>query len=190
MLIDDNILETKALQFMNPLIKKMDSKAQFDRWTTSKLKDSSVVNTIKKQHEFHLKIIKKLHKVDVTFICGTDAGIGITIPGVSIHQELAFYKEAGLSNYEVLKTATLNASKTHSIMNAMGTIEVGKIANLLLIDNNPLLDLSALKNPTHVFIKGRKLDKVTLNSFENKARNRSNLIASALRYLENLVVEK
>lgn len=189
MLIDDNILETKALQFMNPLIKKVDSKAQFERWNTSKLKDSSVVNTIKKQHEFHLEIIKKLHEVDVTFICGTDAGIGVTVPGFSIHQELAFYKEAGLSNYEVLKTATLNASKTHSIMNTMGTIEVGKIANLLLIDDNPLLDLSALKNPTHVFVKGRKLDRETLNSFENKARNRSNLIASALRYLENLIIE-
>jgi cytosine/adenosine deaminase-related metal-dependent hydrolase len=72
----------------------------------------------------------------------------------------------------------------------MGTIEVGKIANLLLIDNNPLLDLSALKNPTYVFVKGRKLDRETLDSFENKARNRSNLIASTLRYLENLVVEK
>jgi len=190
MLIDDNILEKKALQFMNPLIKKVDSKAQFDRWTSSKLKDSLVVNTIKKQHEFHLEIIKKLHEVDVTFICGTDAGIGVTVPGFSIHQELAFYKEAGLSNYETLKTATLNASKTHSIMNTMGTIEVGKIANLLLIDDNPLLDLSALKNPTYVFVKGRKLDRETLDSFENKARNRSNLIASALRYLENLVVEK
>ncbi|WP_257984727.1 hypothetical protein [Psychroflexus sp. MES1-P1E] len=78
----------------------------------------------------------------------------------------------------------------HSIMNTMGTIEVGKIANLLLIDDNPLLDLSALKNPTYVFVKGRKLDKETLDSFENKARNRSNLIASALRYLENLIFEK
>jgi hypothetical protein len=190
MLIDDNILEKKALQFMNPLIKKVDSKAQFERWNTTKLRDSSVVKTIKKQHDFHLEIIKKLHEVDVTFICGTDAGIGVTIPGFSIHQELAFYKEAGLSNYEVLKTATLNASKTHSIMNTMGTIEVGKIANLLLIDNNPLLDLSALKNPTYVFVKGRKLDRETLNSFENKARNRNNLIASTLRYLENLIVEK
>jgi imidazolonepropionase-like amidohydrolase len=138
----------------------------------------------------HIKIIKKLHKEGVTFICGTDAGIGVTIPGFSIHQELAFYKKAGLSNYEVLKTATINASKTHSIMNNMGTIEVGKIANLLLVDSNPLLDLSALQNPTIVFIKGRKLNKDSLNYFEEKARNRKNLIASAVRYLENLIFEK
>jgi hypothetical protein len=190
MLIDDNILESEQLQFMNPLIKKVDSKAQFDRWHNTKLRDSSIVKAIKDQHDLHIKIIKKLHKEGVTFICGTDAGIGVTIPGFSIHQELAFYKEAGLSNYEVLKTATINASKTHSIMNNMGTIEVGKIANLILIDNNPLLDLSALQNPSTVFIKGRKLNKDSLDYFEEKARNRKNLIASAFRYVENLIFEK
>ncbi|WP_299215807.1 amidohydrolase family protein [uncultured Aquimarina sp.] len=190
MLIDDKILISEQLQFMNPLIKKVDSKAQFERWFTTKQRDSSIVTTIKNQHDFHLKIIKKLHKAGTTFICGTDAGIGITIPGFSIHQELAFYKEAGLSNYEVLKTATVNASKTHSIMNNMGTIEVGKIANLILIDNNPLLDLSALHNPSTVFIKGRKLNKETLDYFEKKATNRKNLIASAVRYLENLIIER
>ncbi|GMN11383.1 amidohydrolase family protein [Croceitalea sp. MTPC9] len=190
MLIDDNILESEQLQFMNPLIKKVDSKAEFERWSTAKLNDSSVVNTIKKQHDFHINIIKKLHEADVTFICGTDAGIGVTIPGFSIHQEFSFYKEAGLSNYEILKTATVNASKTHSIMNEIGTIEVGKIANLLLIDDNPLLNLSTLRNPSAVFIKGRKLNKETLNDFEKQAKNRNNLIVSALRYVEYLIVEK
>ncbi|TGV04892.1 amidohydrolase [Flavivirga rizhaonensis] len=190
MLIDDEILESEKLQFMNPLIKKTDSKAQFERWDNTKLKDSTIVKTIKKQHDFHLKIVKKLHEVGTPIICGTDAGIGVTIPGFSIHQELAFYKEAGLSNYEVLRTATVNASKTHSIMNNMGTIEVGKVANLIVTDNNPLLNLSALQNPTTVFIKGRKLNRDSLDNFEEKARNRKNLIASAVRYLENLIFEK
>lgn len=190
MLIDDKILESPQLKYMNPLIKKVDSKAQFDRWHNNKLRDSAITNNIKEQHEFHLKIINELHKAGVTIVCGTDAGIGVTLPGFSIHQELYFYKEAGLSNYEVLKTATINASRTHSIMNNMGTIEVGKIANLILIDDNPLLDLTALQNPTTVIIKGRKLNKDNLDNFEEKARNRNNLIASAVRYIENLVFEK
>ncbi len=190
MLIDDEILASEKLQFINPLIKKVDSKAQFERWYNTKLRDSSIVKAIKSQHDFHLKIVKKLHEAGTTIICGTDAGIGVTIPGFSIHQELAFYKEAGLSNYEVLRTATVNASKTHSIMNNMGTIEVGKVANLILVDNNPLSDLSGLQNPSTVFIKGRKLNRKTLDSFEKQAKNRNNLIASAVRYLENLIIEK
>ena len=190
MLIDDTILTSEKVQFVNPIIKMYDSNVQFERWQNTKLRDSSIVRTIKEQHDFHLKIVKKLHEAGTSIICGTDAGIGITIPGFSIHQELAFFKEAGLSNYEVLKTATVNASKTHSIMNNMGTIEIGKVANLLLLNNNPLLDLSALQNPETVFIKGRKLNRETLNDFEKKARNRNNLIASALRSIENSMVEK
>ena len=75
-------------------------------------------------------------------------------------------------------------------MNNIGTIEVGKVANLILIDNNPLLELSALQTPTKVFIKGRKLNRETLNNFQKNARNRKNLIATAVRYLENLMFEK
>ena len=190
MMVNDSILDSKSLEFMNPLIKKVDSKNQFDRWFNAKQKDSTVVRRIKNQHDFHITIVQKLHEAGANIVCGTDAGIGVTLPGFSIHKELKFYKEAGLSNYEVLKTATVNASKTHSIMNSMGTIEVGKIANLLLIDGNPLLALSSLENPTYVFVKGRKLNRETLDSYNEKAKNRKNLMASALRYLENLIFEK
>ncbi|MTI38933.1 amidohydrolase family protein, partial [Fulvivirga lutimaris] len=172
------------------LIRKTDSKKQFERWFNAKQEDPKTVDRIKKQHDFHINIVKKLHEAGVTIICGTDAGIGITAPGFSIHNELAFYKEAGLSNYEVLKTATVNASKTHSIMNQLGTIEKGKIANLLLVDKNPLIELSSLENPNYIFIKGIKLDRETLNSYNENAKNRKNLIATALRYLENLIIEK
>ena len=75
-------------------------------------------------------------------------------------------------------------------MNQLGTIEEGKIANLLLVDENPLVTLSSVKNPTYVFVKGRKLNRETLDSFNETAKNRKNLIATALRYLENLIFEK
>lgn len=190
MMMNDAILDSESLNYMNPLIKMDDSKRQFDRWFNAKKKDPTTVDRIKSQHDFHLTIVKKLHEAGVPIICGTDAGIGVTLPGFSIHKELAFYKEAGLSNYEVLKSATVNASQTHKMMSQLGTIEEGKIANLLLVDKNPLDDLSSLQNPSYVFIKGRKLDREILDSFNEKAKKRKNLIATALRYLENLIVEK
>lgn len=189
MLVDDKILSSDQVEMMNPLIQMVDSKAQFERWKNTKESDSSIVERIKTQHEFHLGIIKKLNDRGVNIICGTDAGIGVTVPGFSIHQELAFYKEAGLSNYEVLKTATVNASKTHTLMNQLGTIQVGKVANLLLLEDNPLTGLSSLQDPTMVFIKGRKLNRQALVHLECKAKNRPNLVVSALRYAEYLVFE-
>ncbi|GAL65681.1 amidohydrolase family protein [Jejuia pallidilutea] len=190
MMINDSILDSESLNYINPLIRKVDSKNQFNRWFNAKQNDSTVVSRIKNQHDFHLTIVKKLHEAGVNIICGTDAGIGVTVPGFSIHKELKFYKEAGLTNYEVLKTATANVSTTHKIMKALGTIEEGKIANLLVLDNNPLISLSTLENPTYVFIKGRKLNRATLKRFKEKAKGRKNLMASALRYLENLILKK
>ncbi len=189
MLMDDNILSSDRLNFINPLIRMVDSQKQFDRWNGTKADDSTIVSRIKDQHDFHLLIIKKLHDSGVTIVCGTDSGIGITTAGYSIHQELDFYKQAGMSNYEVMKTATISASQVHDIMSNMGSIESGKTANLILTDQNPLEDLSTLQNPQMVMVKGRKLEVEDLKLFENKAKGRSNLIASALRYAENLMVE-
>ncbi|WP_242132917.1 amidohydrolase family protein [Aestuariivivens marinum] len=190
MMINDSILSSESINYMNPLIRKVDSKNQFKRWSNAIKNDSSEVSRIKNQHDFHIMIVQKLYEAGVNIICGTDAGIGVTLPGFSIHKELAFYKKAGLSNYEVLKTATVNASQTHSIMNQLGTIEEGKIANLLLVDENPLIKLSSLENPTCVFIQGRKLNRETLDSYNERAKNRKNLMASAISYLENLIIEK
>lgn len=190
MLEDDEILSDSMVQFMNPGIKVLDSQAQFDRWHNTKMEEPAVVTRIKNQHEFHLLAIRKLHDAGVNIVCGTDAGIGITVPGYSIHQELDFYRQAGLSNYEVLKTATVNAARVHKIMNNMGSIEKEKIANLILVDNNPLVDLDALKRPHMVFVSGRGLDRNTLDTFETKSKNRNCLLATLIRFVENSVVER
>lgn len=190
MIQDEDVLSSEPVELMNPSIRMVDSKAQFERWQSTKEQDPDVGDRIMKQHEFHLLVIKKLNDAGVNLICGTDAGIGITVPGASIHQELALYCEAGLSNYEALRTATINASRVHKELDRVGSIEPGKVANLLITQQNPLRDLSALKNPKTVFINGIQLDGKTLGLLEDRARNRNNLLASILRYAENLMVEK
>ncbi len=190
MMMNNDILNSESLNYINPLIKEVDSKAQFDRWFYAKQNDSTVISRIKNQHDFHITIVKKLHEAGVPIVCGTDAGIGVTVPGFSIHQELKFYQEAGLSNFEILKTATINAAQTHQIMNSLGTIEKGKVANLLVLEENPLKEISALKKTSVIFVQGRKLEQKNLDIFIEKAKNRKNFIASALRYVENLLFEK
>ena len=94
-----------------------------------------------------------------------------------------------MSNFEVLKTATVNASQTHDFLNNVGTLEVGKIANLIMVENNPLIDLDELSKPKSVIIKGRYLSNEVLNSFKNKAMKRENLLMTGLKYLEYLIFE-
>jgi hypothetical protein len=189
MIDEPNLLSSREISFMNPAIRRVDSKAQFERWLQSQAGDNQTKKRIEDQHFFHLKALRQIHESGGTIVCGTDAGIGITIPGFSIHRELAFYKEAGLSNYEVLKTATVNPSATHDWMNNVGSIAVGKKANLLLIENNPLHDLATLKDPIWVMVKGRIIPKENLKNMVKRAKNRKNLIASILRYIENMLIE-
>ncbi|MEO9474046.1 MAG: amidohydrolase family protein [Cyclobacteriaceae bacterium] len=190
MLQNDTILSSEDLGYMNPLIRMTDSQAQFDRWNGTKNRDATVTKRIKDQHDFHLLIVKKLYDKGVNIVCGTDGGIGITLPGFSIHQELELYKEAGMSNYDVLKTATVNPSKTHKFLNSLGSVELGKTANLLILDKNPLEELKTLQNPKMVIVKGKIFNQQRLSLFKEKAKNRSNLMATALRYAEYLLIER
>jgi imidazolonepropionase-like amidohydrolase len=131
-----------------------------------------------------------MHQSGVKIVCSTDAGIGITVPGFSVHKELQFYVKAGMSNYEALKTATVNPMLTHKVFGELGTVEKGKIANLILTQENPLDDLNALRSPEWVMVNGRKLDRESLQKFESAAKERNNLIVTALRYLEYLIIER
>ena len=190
LLTEGNVLENGELDYINPLIRRLDSKAQYERWQRTKAANSGIETAIKKQHDFHLYILQKLHENGVTLLCGTDAGIGVTPPGISIHQELSFYTQAGLSNYEALKTATVNPTAIHEFLANMGTIEPGKLANFIVTSTNPLVNLGTLKDPQTVFINGRKLDQQTLDDFTKRAKNRKNEIVSLLRYAEYLLVER
>ena len=190
MLTGETTPTSDRLDLMNPLIRAVDSKAQYDRWSSTKVSDPAIVERVRDQHEFQLNALRQLSERGVNIICSTDGGIGVTVPGHSIHRELAFYKEAGLSNYQVLQTATANASRVHETMSDMGTIEKGKVANLLLLEDNPLEDLSALQRASAVFVRGRMLSRNILDDFEKRARGRKNLIATGLRYAEFMLVEK
>lgn len=188
--LGENVLTSDPAYYINPLMQKFDSKVQYDRWANEKENNSSIKSEIYAQHQFHLYIIKRMNEAGVNIVCGTDAGIGITAPGYSIHQELGLYKEAGLSNYDVLKTATINPTKTHKELEQVGSIEEGKLANFILTSKNPLEDLSVLNNPEWVMIKGRKIDKMLLKEFTENAQDRNNLVVTGLRYAEYLFIEK
>lgn len=190
MLTEEDLLQKKSIGYINPLFKSVDTEVQVARWQGEKSRDPEVVERILTQHKFHLYIIKQLHEAGVNIVCSTDAGIAIGAPGYSIHQEMQHYSEAGLNNYEVIKTATVNPTRVHKEFENMGTIEKGKYANLILSDENPLQDLKTLKEPRWVIIKGRVLDEKTLNTYKKKAFNRNNLTSTALYWIENLWVER
>ena len=94
-----------------------------------------------------LKMIYKLYQNGVRLVAGTDAIVGFTL-----HRELELYAKAGIPNYDVLKIATVNSARIAG-RNDVGTIEEGMQADLILIDGNPLEDISNIRKVALV-IKG------------------------------------
>jgi len=105
-------------------------------------------------------VLAGLQNAGILLLLGTDSGTGGMgiVPGYSIHDELRILVENGFSPYEALATGTVNAAIVIERMTGegdFGTIEIGKRADLILIADNPLRDISTLKSPLGVMAAGR-----------------------------------
>jgi hypothetical protein len=113
-------------------------------------------------------LLHHLKDLDVPLILATDAGTGWMglVPGYSLHDELQLLIQNGFSPYESIKTATVNAANVVESMigkGDFGTIEVGKRADLILIEGNPFDDIENLSSLQGVMACGRWYDKVALH---------------------------
>ena len=104
-------------------------------------------------------LIKALHEAGAGLLMGSDAPQVFNVPGFSIHHEMAIMEAAGLSPYEVLRTATVNPARFFNAEDDWGQVREGMRAELILLDGNPLEDLSNLRDPRGVMIGSRWLDR-------------------------------
>lgn len=109
-------------------------------------------------------LLRELHAAGVVLAAGTDATNPITLPGVSIHRELAAYVEAGMTPYEALATATLRPAQLFGVEGEIGTVTEGKRADLLLVDADPLTSVGNLTEIAGVFRAGRWLPAAELEA--------------------------
>jgi hypothetical protein len=111
-------------------------------------------------YEYQLQLVGAFNRAGVLLLAGTDAPtIPGLVPGRSLHQEMQLLCEAGLSNYEALKAATINPAHFLKIHSHFGTIEIGKEASLLLLNKNPLENISNTLEIESVFVKGKQMKK-------------------------------
>jgi imidazolonepropionase-like amidohydrolase len=97
------------------------------------------------------KIAVRLARAGVPLVAGTD----LVVPGHSIYRELELYVRAGMTPMEALQAATIVPARVMKLDKELGTIEAGKIADLILVDGNPLENISALRRVRFVSTRGR-----------------------------------
>ena len=115
--------------------------------------DSVVVQT-----SFSFERTGALNKAGVGLLAGTDAPRAFVYPGFSLHEELALLVSSGLTPLEALRTATYNPASFLGALDSLGTIGEGKIADLVLLDADPLKDIGNTRRISAVIANGRVFD--------------------------------
>jgi hypothetical protein len=128
----------------------------------------------KKVLEKQFEIVGAMQKAGVPILAGTDTGNPFCFPGFSLHDDLALLVIAGLTPVEALRSATLNPAKFFGLDQTLGTIEQGKIADLVLLDANPLLDIRNTQRINAVVSNGRLFDRKALDKMLGEAEVSAN----------------
>lgn len=113
--------------------------------------------------ELRRKLIKACQDDGVGLLSGSDAPQVFDVPGFSLHQELQYMVASGLTPYQALVSSTVNVAKYFDEKNA-GTIKAGNVADLVLLNGNPLTDISQTANIEGVMIGKKWLSKDSINS--------------------------
>lgn len=123
-----------------------------------KIKNDPKFDIKVKAFEIAMKNLKKLHDAGILIALGTDSGaMFIRAQGFSEHLELQLMTEAGLTPMEAIEVATENAAKAIHIDQNFGTIQAGKVADLLILNANPLENIKNTRNIYQVWKDGKKV---------------------------------
>jgi imidazolonepropionase-like amidohydrolase len=104
-------------------------------------------------------LVRELYKAGAKLVVGPDSPQFFLVPGFATHREMQSLAEAGLTNYAVLEAATRNGAEALGMLKEFGTLEVGKRADLLLLDADPLENVANAKRIAGVMTRGRWLAK-------------------------------
>lgn len=110
-----------------------------------------------------MEMVNHLKTAKVPMMAGTDTPIFLLTPGFSLHNELVLLVQAGLTPLEAIETATSHPAQYFGLENELGLIEKGMLADLLLLNDNPLEDIQNTQKINAVFKDGKHFDRATLD---------------------------
>ena len=129
--------------------------------------------TAKRRFQIKLEIVRAMRRARVKILAGSDAPNPNAYPGFSLHDELEFLVAAGFAPIEALRAATVSPAEFFGKAGEMGTIEPGKLADLVLLDANPLADIRHTRRIRAVVANGRLLTREMLDEMLQKAESKN-----------------
>ncbi len=179
-------LDELPLESLNPMMKLFVDRTAGSRWLGA---GEQLQDSLEKRNDYFQHITRVLHETGVNLVLGTDWGAIYAIPGSSTHDEIALLQQAGLPADAILAMGTMNAARILRVEDVLGSIEEGKIADLVLVEKNPLEDPGHLRRPLAVVKDGQWLDEEDLEKLRQSARNPSSTYLTMGRVLEFLLYD-
>ena len=156
----DGIRNLPGLKYVHPLMQ--------NKWLTSNNYNTGStperVAYLEKIVHFNVRLVKAFKEAGVPIVAGTDAGTSGVVWGFSLHDEIELLVKAGLSTKEALAAVTRLPATWLEIDEKIGTVEIGKYADLLLLDANPLDNISNTRKISGVFVNGHWLSRKIIDS--------------------------
>jgi imidazolonepropionase-like amidohydrolase len=102
-----------------------------------------------------MRQVADMRRAGVRILTGTDAPLRNSPPGFGLHEELTLLARGGMSAFDVLRSATLEPARYLGMLDSAGTVAPGKLADLVLLDANPLIDIGNTRRISAVIANGR-----------------------------------
>jgi hypothetical protein len=111
-----------------------------------------------------LRDLQEMHRAGVLILPGTDVAVALQYPGFSLHDELGYFvAKIGMTPMAALISATRDAAATSGMLDSVGTVQVGKLADLVLLDADPRADIANVRRIHAVVARGRLFDRAGLS---------------------------
>ncbi|WBX86299.1 amidohydrolase family protein [Sphingosinicella microcystinivorans] len=138
----------------------------------------------------YVRAMQSVHQADALYDVGfrsvgrsikrlDDAGVTVNVgshgqsSGIAIHWEMQLLAEGGMAPMRILRAATVNGARTFGLDHQLGTIEPGKLADLIVLDRDPLADIRNTNSVRYTMVNGRLYESETMNEIGNHPRARS-----------------
>jgi Tol biopolymer transport system component len=138
----------------------------------------------------YVRAMQSIHQADELYDVGfrsvsrsikrlDDAGVRVNVgshgqaSGIAMHWEMQLLAEGGMAPMSILRAATINGARTYGLDHQLGSIETGKLADLIVLDRDPLADIKNTNSVRYTMVNGRLYDSETMNEIGNHPRQRS-----------------
>jgi imidazolonepropionase-like amidohydrolase len=147
------ISDPRVVKYFSPALR------EYSYPPSSKAPNPEILEAQRLMYQYHLRLVGAMQRSGVKMLVGTDSSFF----GSAVHDELAEFVKAGLTPIQALQTATINPARYFGKLDSMGTVEKGKVADLVLLDANPLEAINNVRKISAVVVNGRLLDRKALD---------------------------